>query len=169
MPRRLSSQFRTAFVTGASSGLGRAFTEMLLAEGVRTWGTSRDPARLAGLGPQGFTPVALDLAAPAAAVAAWRAAALQAGGAFDLVVNNAGYGVFGEFGATDWPVWQAQLEAMLGTTLQLVHAAYGAMRAQAPRLPGECLLARRRIPAALHERLQRGQGGALGPERKFAL
>jgi len=130
MSRPLSAAYRTAFLTGASSGLGRAFAEMLLAEGVRVWGTSRDPARLAGLGPERFTPVALDLAAPAAAEAAWRRAAAEAGGAFDLVINNAGYGVFGDFAATDWPVWQAQLDAMLGTNLALAHAAYRAMRAQ---------------------------------------
>jgi uncharacterized protein len=130
MSRRLSSLHRTAFVTGASSGLGRCFAEMLLAEGVRVWGTSRDPARLAGLAGENFRAVALDLAAPAAAEAAWRNAAAEAGGAFDLVIANAGYGVFGEFGATDWAVWQAQLDAMLGTNLALVHAAYRAMRAQ---------------------------------------
>ena len=130
MSRRLSSLYRTAFVTGASSGLGRAFAEMLLAEGVRVWGTSREPGRLAGLGGADFTPVALDLAAPAAAEAAWRAGSAQAGGAFDLVIANAGYGVFGEFAATDWAVWRAQLDAMLGTNLALVHAAYRAMRAR---------------------------------------
>jgi short-subunit dehydrogenase len=130
MARPLSSLYRTAFVTGASSGLGRCFTEMLLAEGVRVWGTSRDPARLAGLGPQNFTGVTLDLAAAAAAEAAWQRAAREAGGAFDLVIANAGYGVFGEFGATDWAVWQAQLAAMLGTNLALAHAAYRGLRAQ---------------------------------------
>ncbi len=130
MPRRLSDLHRTAFVTGASSGLGRAFAEMLLAEGVRVWGTSRDPARLAGLGPLNFTPVALDLAAPLAAVAAWDRARAEAGGAFDLVILNAGYGVFGEFAATDWAVWEAQVNALLGANLRLAHAAYHALRAQ---------------------------------------
>jgi short-subunit dehydrogenase len=130
MSRLLSSRYRTAFVTGASSGLGRCFAEMLLGEGVRVWGTARDPSRLAGLGPGNFTAVALDLADRAGAQAAWSRAAAEAGGAFDLVVANAGYGVFGEFAATGWAVWQAQLEAMLGTHLAVVHAAYGAMRAQ---------------------------------------
>ena len=46
---RLSDLYRTAFVTGASTGLGRAFTEMLVAEGVRVWGTSRNPQRLSEL------------------------------------------------------------------------------------------------------------------------
>ena len=42
----LSTRYRTAFVTGASTGLGRAFTDMLLAQGVEVWGTARDTIRL---------------------------------------------------------------------------------------------------------------------------
>jgi len=130
MPK-VSELYPTAFVTGASSGLGQKFAEMLLAEGVRVWGTSRDPARLAPLDrPGAFSPVALDLASPAAAEAAWQRAAGEAGGAFDLVINNAGYGVFGEFAGMEAAVWAAQLDGMLGTTLRLAHAAYRTMRAR---------------------------------------
>jgi short-subunit dehydrogenase len=130
MPK-VSELYPAAFVTGASSGLGRKFAEMLLAEGVRVWGTSRDPSRLAPLARGGaFSPVALDLASPAAAEAAWQRSVAEAGGAFDLVINNAGYGVFGEFAATEAAVWAGQLDAMLGTTLRLAHAAYRAMRAR---------------------------------------
>lgn len=132
MPRRLSELHRTAFVTGASAGLGRAFTEMLLAEGVRVWGTSRDPARLATLAekyPGAFTPLALDLRDGGAAEAAFLAADRAAGG-FDLVINNAGYGVFAEFAATAFSIWQQQLEVMLVHTARLSHAALRGMLAR---------------------------------------
>ncbi|HWL15635.1 MAG TPA: SDR family NAD(P)-dependent oxidoreductase [Opitutus sp.] len=131
MSRPLSELYATAFVTGTSAGLGRAFAEMLLAEGVRVWGTARDAGRLTDLAsryPALFTPVILDLAVPAAAETAFERAANTAGGAFDLVVNNAGYGVFGEFDATDFSVWQTQLDTMIGTTLRLAHAALRRMR-----------------------------------------
>lgn len=132
---RLADRYPAAFVTGASSGLGRAFAAMLLAEGVRVWGTSRDPARLGGFGP-GFEPVVLDLARPDEAEAAYRAASARAGGGFALVVNNAGYGVYGGIDAIDAAVWQAQIGAMLGTTLRLARAAVADFRSRG----GGCLV-----------------------------
>jgi short-subunit dehydrogenase len=131
MSSRLADLYPRAFVTGASAGLGRAFTQMLLDDGVRVWGTARDAARLANLAsgyPTLFTPVVLDLGEPAAAEAAFLRAAKSAGGGFDLVVNNAGYGVFMEFAAADFSVWQAQLDRMIATTLRLSHAALRGMR-----------------------------------------
>jgi short-subunit dehydrogenase len=120
---QLSALYRTAFVTGASTGLGRAFAEMLLADGVQVWGTARDATRLAPLaGHAGFTPVVLELHDGTQAVAAYQAAAAAADG-FDLVINNAGYGVFGDFTATDFAVWQEQIEVMLVNTARLTHAA----------------------------------------------
>src|SRR6185503_12819117 len=101
---RVSEIHRTAFVTGASTGLGRAFTEMLLEEGVRVWGTSRDPLRLADLArahTSDFTSVALDLRDGPAAEKIFHAENHTAGG-FDLVINNAGFGVFAEFAGIDF-------------------------------------------------------------------
>jgi short-subunit dehydrogenase len=124
----VSDLYRTAFVTGASSGLGAAFVEMLLTDGVRVWGSARDTARLPARG--NFSPVALDLADPMAAESVFLEAAAAAGGAFDLVIHNAGYGVFGSFAAADFAVWQAQLEAMLLATLRLARAALRPMLAR---------------------------------------
>lgn len=127
---RVSDLHRTAFVTGASTGLGRAFAEMLLADGVRVWGTARETVRLAPLAVQpGFTAVAMDLSDGTQAEQVFHAAADAAGG-FDLVVNNAGYGVFGTFYATDFGVWQEQLEVMLVNTARLAHAALRGMAAR---------------------------------------
>jgi short-subunit dehydrogenase len=130
VPNRLSELYRTAFVSGASTGLGRAFAEMLLAEGVRVWGTSRDAARLTGFSGRGagaFTPMVLDLRDGEAAERAFLDADRDAGG-FDIVINNAGYGVFGSFAGTDFGVWQQQIEVMLVNTARLAHAALRQMR-----------------------------------------
>ena len=129
---RVSELHRTAFVTGASTGLGRAFTEMLLAEGVAVWGTARDASRLAPLVaqyPGQFNAVVLDLRDGAKAVEIFQACDRAAGG-FGVVINNAGYGVFADFAATDFAVWDEQLQVMLVNTARLTHAALRGMRAR---------------------------------------
>lgn len=131
MNRSLAHQYPHAFVTGASAGLGRAFVEMLLEEGVSVWGTARDAARLTDLAsryPALFTPVVLDLDNPAASEAAFDRSSNSAGGAFELVINNAGYGLYGVFDQTDFDPWRRQLDAMLGTTMRLTHRALRKMR-----------------------------------------
>src|SRR4051812_13899521 len=128
MNHRVSDLYRSAFVTGASTGLGRAFTDMLLADGVRVCGTSRDIARLASIQHALFTPLALDLRDGAAAEKNFRQAHESA--QFDLVINNAGYGVFGQFAATDFDHWREQLEVMLVNTTRISHAALRLMLPQ---------------------------------------
>ncbi|MBS0631920.1 MAG: SDR family NAD(P)-dependent oxidoreductase [Verrucomicrobia bacterium] len=132
MSSTVSDLYRRAFVTGASGGLGAAFAEMLLADGVPVWGTARERAKLAAITARHggrFTPVRLDLADGAAAERAFLEME-QAAGGFDLVINNAGYGAFGAFAETDFAVWQAQLDAMLTATLRLAHAAQRGQRAR---------------------------------------
>jgi len=107
---------------------------MLLDEGVRVWGTARDASRLESLAAANpnFTPVVLDLADGDAAERAFNEAAAEAGeggdqcasaGGFDIVINNAGYSVFGNFAETDFTHWQSQFEVMLVNTARLAHAA----------------------------------------------
>jgi short-subunit dehydrogenase len=126
---RVSDLYRTAFVTGASTGLGRAFTRMLLDEGVKVWGTSRDARRLADLvkaEPALFHPLALDLKDTAAVETTLRAADRAAGG-FDLIINNAGFGVFAEFAYVDFATWQEQLDVMLTQPARICHLALEGM------------------------------------------
>jgi uncharacterized protein len=124
---KLADRYQTALVTGASFGLGRAIAEMLLEEGVRVWGTAHEAARLPAR--TGFTAVALDLDSEASVSAAFSMADRGAGG-LDLVVNNAGYGLFGPFTDKDFAEWQRQLDAMLVRTLQLSHLALRGMLAR---------------------------------------
>ena len=120
MSSPLSARYRTAFITGASTGLGGAFTEMLLAAGVAVWGTSRDSKKL--LPRDRFHAVELELGDGPAAEQVYLAAEKDAGG-FDLVINNAGFGAFGSFAHTDFTVWEEQLRVMLVNTVRLSHAA----------------------------------------------
>lgn len=121
----LSSRYRTAFVTGASTGLGLAFAEMLLAEGLAVWGTSRDPARLRLTHPN-FHATTLELGDGAAAERTFHECE-QAAGGFDLVINNAGFGAFGAFVHTDFAVWEEQFRVMLVNTARLSRVALRGM------------------------------------------
>src|SRR5258708_35881980 len=81
-------------ITGASRGLGRAFTQAVLDAGDRVIATARKPEQLVGLkgrySERGRT-VALDVTNEAQAKAAFEAAITSFGG-LDGLVNNAGYG-----------------------------------------------------------------------------
>jgi len=125
--RALSSRYRTAFVTGASTGLGRAFADMLVAEGVEVWGTARDLARVPDR--PGFHGVQLELGDGATMERTFRAADHSAGG-FDIVVNNAGYGAFGSFVHTDFSIWEDQFHLMLVNTARLTQVALQGMLAR---------------------------------------
>ncbi len=102
-------------ITGASRGLGRAFTEAILEAGDRVVATARNPERLVEL--EGrysgkIRTVALDVTNEAQAKAAFEAA-IAAFGALDVLVNNAGYGYVRPVEDTPLTDFRAQIEANL--------------------------------------------------------
>ena len=123
----LSDQFRTALVTGAASGLGAAFVAMLRSEGVEVWGTSRTRDRVPDS--TGFHGLVLELAEPASIEAAWGEAERASGG-IDLLVNNAGAGVFAPFAAMSDAEWDGQMRLLLHGPAMLARRAWRAMHAR---------------------------------------
>ena len=83
---------QNVFLTGASTGIGRATADRLLASGHEVWGTSRQPDRLPSAAH--FHPVAMTLDDPASIAAAW-AQAVREAGQIDVVIQNAGSGIVG--------------------------------------------------------------------------
>src|SRR5215472_11617677 len=84
----------TWFITGCSTGLGRALAAAVLDRGDNAVVTARDAAAvhdLAGQYPGAALAVSLDVTDAAQAAAAVRAAHDRFGGV-DVLVNNAGYG-----------------------------------------------------------------------------
>jgi NAD(P)-dependent dehydrogenase (short-subunit alcohol dehydrogenase family) len=120
----LRDEFRTALITGAASGLGAAFAAMLRAEGVEVWGTSRDRGRVPEA--DGLHGLALELGDEASIAAAW-AEAERASGGIDLVINNAGAGVFGPFQTMDEAAWSRQIQILLVGPASLARHALRAM------------------------------------------
>ena len=120
------------FITGASSGLGRTMTELLLAQGQRVAATARKPEALDDLKAQHGDRLwvqALDVT-DTAAIRQVIDAAFRDLGRVDVVVSNAGYGLFGAAEElTDEQITQ-QIDTNLTGSVQVIRAALPHLRAQ---------------------------------------
>jgi NAD(P)-dependent dehydrogenase (short-subunit alcohol dehydrogenase family) len=123
---------KTWFITGASRGFGRAWTAAALERGDRVAATARDTTTLDELVtayPDTLLPLTLDVTDRAAAFAAM-GAARERFGRLDVVVNNAGYGLFGAIEEVDEAQARAQLETNLLGALWVTQAALPVLREQ---------------------------------------
>jgi short-subunit dehydrogenase len=118
---------RTALVTGASSGIGRAFAHTLAERGFDLVVTARRRERLDELAAElrkrhGTDVLVLvdDLADPGAPERLVNAIE-RASRSIDVLVNNAGYGVPGRYAATSWPQQQAFLQVLVVAVAELTH------------------------------------------------
>lgn len=120
------------FITGAARGLGRGFAEAALGRGDRVAATSRDAARLDSVAAaygDAVLPLELDVTDRSAVREAVGRAAEHFGG-LDVVVNNAGYGLFGAVEELGERELRAQLETNLYGPLWVVQAALPHLRAR---------------------------------------
>jgi NAD(P)-dependent dehydrogenase (short-subunit alcohol dehydrogenase family) len=90
-------------ITGTSSGIGRAIASAFAANGFEVFGTSRNPQRNEPIA--GVELLPLDVS-DQAAVASAVSTVIQRAGRIDVLVNNAGVGVFGA--AEESSIAQAQ-------------------------------------------------------------
>ena len=118
---------KTIFLTGASSGIGKAIAIALAGEGHQVWGTSRDIARLPQL--PNFHPVALDLADSASSANAF-AATIRDAGKIDVLINNAGSGHFGPAENLSAQTTANQFQLLVFGHIQLMQLALPVMRSQ---------------------------------------
>ena len=122
MPRHLAE--RTALVTGAASGIGRACARQLAAEGLRVAAVDLQTAGLEGIAGEMASVHTLDVSdygAVAAAVA-------QIGGV-DVVVNSAGI-VGPQLPIWEMPLedWERTMAVNLNGTFNTIKATIGGMR-----------------------------------------
>ncbi|MEU2228273.1 SDR family oxidoreductase [Streptomyces sp. NPDC018347] len=124
---------RTWFITGISSGFGRRMAEILLNDGNRVVGTVRDLGSVRDLQAahgDHLTVHCLDLTDGAQAITAVVDAAFAAAGRIDVVVNNAGYGLFGAAEELTDEQIVHQIDTNLLGSIRIVRAAVPHLRAQ---------------------------------------
>jgi len=131
LPAAFSLEGRTAFLTGATVGLGRRFAEVLVSAGARTVLVARRQQLLdelvAELGPLASS-ITADLADPEQAAAA-AARALAELGRIDIVVNNAAFLAVGVKAEDETPEdMQRTLAVNLLSPVRIVQTFFPHMR-----------------------------------------
>jgi len=115
---------RTIFITGTSSGYGKATAEYFLARGWKVIATMRrpDPTVLGGQSDR-LRVLPLDVTKPDSI-----AAVMEAAGPIDVLVNNAGIGMVGAFEATPMEAVRRIFETNTFGTMAVAQAVIPQMR-----------------------------------------
>ncbi|MEO8934444.1 MAG: SDR family NAD(P)-dependent oxidoreductase, partial [Xanthomarina sp.] len=98
---------KIAIVTGASSGLGAAISNVLIKNGATVYGVSRSEDKLHDLAKklgEGFISSPLDVS-DSAAVKTWMSKTFFVNHSPDILINNAGVGSFAPIDETGYDAW----------------------------------------------------------------
>ena len=120
------------FITGASSGFGRAFASYAVEQGYRVVATARDVEHLGTLverAPSRVLAVKLDVTNPDEIADAIQAAKARFG-RIDVLINNAGFGLVGAVEETPMAEWRSAMETMFFGAIAVTQAALPTLRAQ---------------------------------------
>jgi NAD(P)-dependent dehydrogenase (short-subunit alcohol dehydrogenase family) len=123
------NSLKTALITGASSGIGKAAAVQLAELGYTVYAGARRVERMSDMADRGIRTRALDVTDDATMVALVEAIIAETG-RIDVLVNNAGYGLYGAL--EDVPIEEArrQFEVNLFGLARLTQLVLPQMRAQ---------------------------------------
>ena len=124
---------KSVLITGASSGIGRASALLLAEKGYQVAATSRSIGRLAGLRREAerigsIHCVELDVDSDRS-VSEATASVIEAYGRVDVLVNNAGYGLWGPVQSFSLEELQSQLETNFFGAFRMMKAVLPSMTA----------------------------------------
>jgi short-subunit dehydrogenase len=126
-PNSSSKIVKKIFLTGASSGIGKAIAKAATEKGHEVWGTSRDISRIPSL--RRLHCVQLDLSNPDSIDGAFNTALAEAGN-FDVLINNAGSGHFGPAENLSEKDIASQFQILVFGHMQLMRLALRMMQAR---------------------------------------
>lgn len=124
---------RRALITGATSGIGRAFADLLAAQGTELVIVSRDQARLDTVAAEVSSKHGVQVEVLSADLSTTDGIALASerltasGSPVDLLVNNAGASLAGWFGTTRIDDEDRQLDLLVRAPMHLMDAAIKSM------------------------------------------
>ncbi|MEL1244530.1 SDR family oxidoreductase [Flavobacterium sp. DGU11] len=117
---------KVIFITGASSGIGKAIGEFLNEKGYSVYGTSRNPEKVTG---SVFPLVALDVRNPQS-ISEAVAEVITKAGTIDVLINNAGVGITGPLEEIPAQEIKNNFETNLFGPIEVMKAVLPQMRAQ---------------------------------------
>ena len=106
---------KIAVITGASSGIGRAFSEALVHKGCTVYGLARSTDKLNKIKDELgdlFIPVTMDIT-KSGDIDAWVDSTFKSSHLPDILVNNAGLGYFGKVDELSLEDWHAMMNTNL--------------------------------------------------------
>ncbi len=125
----MKSAKKTAFVTGASSGMGKEIAKKLLADGLTVYAAARRVEKMKDLKELGIHVIRMDITKEEDVVNAVTTVEKNHGG-IDVLVNNAGFGSYGTVEDTSIDDARYQFEVNLFGLARLTRLALPYMREQ---------------------------------------
>jgi len=119
---------RVWFITGTSSGLGRCLALNALSRGDKVIATARDITKIEDLVLHGAHAMQLDVRDDFSIIARKAAEAIEIYGCVDVVVNNAGYGMFGALEEVGVDGFMRQYKTNVFGVINVTHAFLPHMR-----------------------------------------
>lgn len=130
----MNLQGKTAIVTGASSGIGAAFSQALINKGATVYGLARSEDKLQRIRDEfgsSFIPVRMDITSHKA-IESWVDKTFDGDQSPDVLINNAGLGYFGNVDELSVEEWDTMISTNLSGIFYLTRQIVPLMKEYDP-------------------------------------